>query len=56
MKRDICPFCHKQVATTDKDTGLSVNGKGSFKTMIYFHRSCYISMVADNYRKAVTGK
>ena len=52
MLRDICPFCKRQVAKTDKDTMLSVNGRGSYKTMIYFHRSCYDRMVEDNYKKS----
>lgn len=52
MKRDICPFCHKQVDQIGEDTMLSVNGRGFFKTMIYFHRSCYDKMVENNYKKS----
>lgn len=53
MERIICPFCKTTCVKNDKNTMLSVNGRGFYKTSIYFHRSCYNNMVNENYKKGV---
>lgn len=52
MERRTCPFCHQECLIADKDSQLSVNGRGFYKTKIWFHRSCFDKEVEKRYQES----